>query len=426
MNIPSIRLTPQTILIGVGGVTALLVVVVLVVTITILLSDQQSVQVLMEPVTETDESVVRSPEGVSDDVVLFGQSAALSGPARDLGWGMRRGIEAAFHEVNLEGGIHGRRLELVTLDDTYEPESAIVNTVELIEDRGVFALIGGVGSPTSRSAIPIAEAAGVPYVAPLTGADFLRAPGLQYVVNLRASYDQEAEEMVARLTGELGIERIAVMYQDDSFGRAGFRGVRDALDRRGLKLAATGLYPRNTTAVKSALLDLQSGQPDAVILVGAYEPVAALISWARTTGMDTVFITLSFAGSNTLIRELGPHGPGVFITQIVPSPYDPSIPAVGSYSRALSEVDPKAEPDFVSFEGYLAGRLAIAGLQGCGPTVTRMCFLEGMRAVKTIGIDGFELNFGTDDNQGSDSVFLNVIGTDGQFHAIESLRDAAP
>ena len=156
--------------------------------------------------------------GVTEDSIIFGQSAAFSGPASALDLDMRLGIEAAFHEVNQRGGVHGRQLVLVTRDDAYEPEAAIANTQYFIRERPAFALIGAVGTPTSRSATPVAASAGVPYIAPFTGAAFLRDGGWDNVINLRASYDQETEEMVARLTEDLGIERIAVMYQDDSSG----------------------------------------------------------------------------------------------------------------------------------------------------------------------------------------------------------------
>ena len=364
--------------------------------------------------------------GVSDQRVLFGQSAAFSGPARALGSDMNLGIQAAFQEANRAGGVHGRHLELTSLDDAYEPEAAITNTKRLIQQEKVFALIGAVGTPTSLSATPVAAEAGVPYVAPFTGAAFLREPDWKNIVNLRASYNQETEEMVARLTGDLGIKRIAVLYQDDSFGRAGYQGARLALDRRELTPVSVGVYPRNTVAVKTALLDLRRGDPQAVIMVGAYEPVAALIAWAKHTGMDAVFITISFVGSNALAQELGADGAGVFVTQVVPFPQDDTIPIVQSYRRALAEYDPAAEPGFVSLEGYLAGRLAIAGLEACGSEVSRQCFLERLSRPEAIDLDGFKLFFGPGDNQGSDEVFLTAIQPDGSYKSIFTLREMTP
>ena len=361
--------------------------------------------------------------GVTEDRILFGQSAAFSGPAKELGINMRLGILAAFEEANRRGGVHGRRLELQSLDDAYEPTDAIVMTRNLIEQQGVFALIGAVGTPTSRSATPIARDAGIPYIAPFTGAAFLRDSEWGNIINLRASYNQETEEMVARLTEDLGITRISVMYQNDSFGRAGFRGTVAALERRDMELTSIGIYPRNTTAVKTALLDLRQGDPEAVIMIGAYEPVARLILWARRTGMDAVFMTVSFVGSNALAQELGPDGAGVLVTQVVPFPEDDTLPVVLSYLDALASHDPEAEPGFVSLEGYLAGRMVIAALQECGAEVDRSCLLDQLIDRGEFDIDGFKLQFGHGDNQGSDEVFLTVIGSDGNYHPVHTLHE---
>ena len=361
--------------------------------------------------------------GIFEQRILFGQSAAFSGPASELGKNMRIGIKAAFQEINDRGGVHGRRLELLSLDDAYEPEAAIANTTQLIEREEVFALIGAVGTPTSLSATPVAAAARVPYIAPFTGAAFLREPKWQNVINLRASYDQETESMVAHLTADLGISRIAVMYQDDSFGRAGYRGVRRALERRNMVPVAVGVYPRNTTAVKTGLLDIRNANPGAVILIGAYQPVATLILWARHTGLNPVFMTISFVGSNALSKALGRTGAGVFVTQVVPFPTGKTPRVVAAYRRALTAHAPKAAPGFVSLEGYLAGRLAIAALQRCGKDVTRARFLDSLREADTIDLDGFRLRYGERDNQGSDAVFLTVIGSDGRYRAIDSLRE---
>lgn len=364
--------------------------------------------------------------GVSDERILFGQSAAFSGPAQELGISMRLGIQAAFHEVNRAGGIDGRRLELTSLDDAYEPEAAVANTLALIREQEVFALIGAVGTPTSRAAVPVAADANVPYIAPFTGAEFLRDAEWSNVINLRASYNQETEEMVARLTEDMGIKRIAVLFQDDSFGRAGYRGVRAALDRRQMMPVAIGLYPRNTLAVKMALLDINDGDPKAVILIGAYKPLATFISWARFSGLQAVFMNISFVGSNALAKELGSAGAGVYVTQVVPFPTDRSRPVVRDYHRALSAYASGVAPGFISFEGYLAGRMAIAGLKKSGREISRTGFLDGFRQAGRIDLGGFRLRFGEQDNQGSDAVYLTVIGRDGQYRPISSMLEAAP
>ena len=411
-----------------SGICAMTLAAALLVAATISCDSRQTVVVPTEEPTpvEAEPSVMSDTMGVSPDGVVFGQSAAFSGPAEELGINMRLGIQAAFAEANRRGGVHGRQLSLVSLDDTYEPEAAATNTRALIEDEGVFALIGEVGTPTSRSATPVAADASVPFVAPFTGAAFLRDEEWDNIINLRASYNQETEEMVERLTTDLGIERIAVLYQDDSFGRAGYNGAMAALERRGMEPVSVGLYPRNTTAVKTALLDLSKGRPEGVIMVGAYDPIGEFILWARETRLvDAEFITISFVGSNALAEKLGAEGEGVYVTQVVPFPTDADIPVVSSYLKALAEYDPSATPGFVSLEGYLAGRLAIAGLEQCGRELTRTCFIGSILQGGNFQLEGFQLSYvdREKDNQGSDRVFLTVIGADGQYHPILNLQD---
>ena len=212
--------------------------------------------------------------------------------------------------------------------------------------------------------------------------------------------------MVNRLIKDLGVKKIAVLYQDDSFGLAGYRGVRRALERRNLKPAVTGVYPRNTTAVKTALLDIRRANPGAVVLVGAYKPVASFIAWARHTGFNPIFVTLSFVGSNALVHELGPAGVGIYVTQVVPFPTTKNLKVAADYRRDLEVHKPGAVPSFVSLEGYMAGRLTIRALELCGREPDRACLLEGLRRAATIDLGGFKLRYGKDDNQGSDAVFL--------------------
>ena len=358
---------------------------------------------------------------VGAEELVFGQSAALSGPARALGQGMRVGLLAAFEAINQQGGIHGQRLVLDSLDDAYEPEAAIANTRELIQ-RNVFALVGAVGTPTSLAAQPIATEAGVPYIAPFTGAEFLRDAQLRpNVLNMRASYYQETEEMVTRLTADLGVERIGILYQNDSYGRAGLTGVRRAVARHNLPLVAEADYPRNTEAVKVALLDLRRSRPEAIVIIGAYKPAAALIRWARRLDFNPYFINISFVGSSALARELGPDGAGVYVTQVVPFPTDLSLPVVAHYQHALAAVAPESTPGFVSLEGYLAGRLVAEGLRLAGPNPTREGFLNALQKAETVNLDGFLLRYGPADNQGSDQVYLTIIDSQGRFQPVQSM-----
>ena len=349
-------------------------------------------------------------DGVFPDSIVFGQSAALEGPAGELGRNMSLGIRAAFEEVNRDGGVHGRLLRLIVRDDGYEPEAAVANTDELIA-HGVFGLIGAVGTPTSNAAEPGASGAGVPYIGAFTGAGSLRQPDQRYVVNLRASYDQETQTMVDRLVEDLGFRRIAVFYQDDAYGQAGLAGVRKAMEARRMEPVAEAAYPRNTRAVKRGLLDIRAGNPDAVIIIGAYAPVAHFIRWAGKIGLDAVFVNISFVGSDALLNELGRQGDGVVVTQVVPFPRDASVPAVARYHAALRAVDPSAQPGFVSLEGYLAGRLVVQTLEAGDSAArpTRQAFLDTLAESGPLDLGGFVVEYGEGDNQGSDLVFLTVI-----------------
>ena len=364
--------------------------------------------------------------GVTDNQIHFGQSAALTGPSAALGIGMRLGLRAAFEEANLAGGVHGRQLKLTTLDDGYESQSAFENAMRLIRVDRVFGLIGAVGTPTSRSASPIARADGAPFIGPFTGANFLRDSKLDNVVNYRASYYQETEQMVERLTDDLDVTRVAVLYQNDSYGLDGLEGVRRALASRGLKPVASWYYQRNTSAVKTAAFKIAEGKPEAVIIISSYAPAAAAIEQLRSElDTDPIFLAVSFVGAEALAAELGSAGAGVYVTQVTPMPDDLTSAAVRNYRAALAAADPDAEPGFVSLEGYLAGRMAIAGLRACGPQLSRVCFLNALRDAETINIDDIRLKFGTGDNQGSDTVRLTVLEADGTYRAVDAITRPA-
>jgi branched-chain amino acid transport system substrate-binding protein len=366
----------------------------------------------------------RAEEGVSADKIALGQSAALDGPAAALGQGMREGLLAAFAEVNNAGGVRGRKIELVSVDDGYEPNKAIDAAKKLIGEDKVFALIGSVGTPTSVAVQPIAAEAGVPFIGAFTGAEFLREPFKANVINVRASYFQETETMVEHLTTDLGLTKIAIFYQDDAFGQAGLAGVKRALDKRKMALVAEGTYERNTVAVKGALLAIKKADPEAVIMIGAYKPCAEFIKLARQIKLDSVFVNISFVGSDALARELGPAGAGVVVTQVVPLPEDGAVALVGRYRAALKAMKPDAQPGFVSLEGYAVGRLFVAALEKIDGDVTRKALLDAVAKTGTFDLGGLRMIYGPDNNRGSSQVFLTVIQPDGSFRAVDKLSKA--
>jgi branched-chain amino acid transport system substrate-binding protein len=368
----------------------------------------------------TGTAALGQPVG-SGGPIRFGQPAALDGPAGALGIGIRDGIRAAFEEANRSGGVNGRTLELISRDDGYEPTRSIEVTRTLLDDDKVFAVIGAVGTPTSAAIEPIAKARGVPFIGAFTGAEFLRDGHENTVVNVRASYFQETEEIVERLTTDLGITRIAIFYQDDSYGRSGRKGVEKALIRRGMLLVGEGTYERNTVAVKVALLSIRRANPQAVIMIGAYKACAEFIKLAHQFGLAAVYANVSFVGGDALARELGDTGQGVVVTQVVPFPTDVTIPLVARYQRALSAIDPAAKPGFVSLEGYVAGRVTVMALRRVQGELTRDALLDLFRQPISFDLDGMTLRYGPDRNFGSDTVFLTVLGADGTFRPVSRL-----
>ncbi len=357
-------------------------------------------------------------DGVEVGVVRFVQIAALDGPAAALGTGMRQGIIAAFEEANREGGIHGRQVVLESFDDGYEPDRSVAELRRVIDEGNHFALIGPVGTPTSQATQPVATEAGMPFIAPFTGAGFLRDSTLENVINVRASYAAETEAWARHLVDELGLTDIAILYQDDSFGRAGLSGIQAALDKRGLSLVAEGSYTRNTVAVKSALLEIRRAEPQAVVMVGAYRPVAEFIKLARSLSFDPVFVNISFVGSEALAAELGADGEGVIVSQVVPFPWDSSIPIVAQYHAALEAAAGGVAPGFISLEGYLAGRVALSALEAAGPDPTRETYRAALRSLGSFDMGGLRFSYGPADNQGLDDVFLTRIDGSGGFESI--------
>ncbi len=357
-------------------------------------------------------------QGVTDDTVTFAQVAAMAGPAAALGTGMQTGIKAAFDEANAAGGVNGRKLVLDTFDDGYEPDRSVAMVKDVIASDKYIALIGPVGTPTTQATQPITTDVKMPVIGPFTGAGFLRNAALGNIFNVRASYSAETEAWIKYLVDDKGMKKIALLYQDDAFGRAGRDGVTKALEKRKMTLVAEGNYTRNTVAVKTALLDIRKAEPDAVVMVGAYKPVAEFIRLSHQLKFTPTFVNISFVGSEALAAELGKDGTGVIISQVVPFPWDTRLPVVAAYQAALKAEDGTAKPSFVSLEGYLAGRLAIAALKAAGPQFDRAGYLAALAGLHEVDLGGVKMEFGPADNQGLDDVFLTRITDTGGFEPV--------
>lgn len=357
--------------------------------------------------------------GVTGDTILFGQVAALEGPSAAIGQATRQGLLAAFNEINAKGGVHGRKLRLISRNDGYDPDRSVVETAKLIHEDKVFALIGAVGTPTAMATVPIAAASEVPFVGPVSGAEFLRDAAFRNVVNIRPSHTAEAEVWIKYLIDDLHLRRIGIFYQDDTLGRDVLTGVKIYLDRRGLELAAEGTFERNTRAVGVAFKVIKRAEPEAVIMVGTYGPCAEFIKMAHRTSFNPTFVAMSFVGPNALAKELGPEGRGVIISEVVPFPWNTEQRLVADYQAAQKDLDPNQPPDFISLEGYLTGRLVGQALEKAGPDVTRAALLRVIRETGRFDIGGTTVAFGEARRSNPPHVSLAVIQGDGSFKPIE-------
>ena len=351
-------------------------------------------------------------QGVTDSQIVLGQSVALTGPAQQLGLDMQMGATLYFNAVNARGGVNGRKIVLKTLDDGYESVRAAANTKKLIQDERVFALFGYVGTPTSQASLPIFTEARVPFVGPFTGAELLHNPVNPYIFNVRASYFEETEAIVQHLTA-MSVNKIAVFYQNDAYGQAGLAGVERALKKRNLEVVAKGTVERNTVEVAKAVETMKKANPQAVVMISAYKSCAAFIKDMKKVGANPTFWNVSFVGSKALAKELDKEGRGVQISQVVPFPWDNSVPVVKEYRKALDEV--KGEPGFGTLEGYIAAKVMVEGLRRAGKNLSRDNFVRAMESIQDYDVGGFKVSYGPGQRSGSKFVDLTIISKDQKF-----------
>ena len=344
--------------------------------------------------------------------IVLGQSAAFSGPAAQLGIQMNKGARIYFDALNARGGINGQSVELRTLDDGYEPDRCKANTEQFIKDE-VFALFGYVGTPTCLAALPLVNAAAIPFFGPFTGAEALRDPFSKVVFHLRASYYDETALIVRHLTS-LGLTRIAVFYQNDAYGKAGLEGVKRALKPLNLEPVALGTVERNTVNVTQAVQDIVAKRPDAVVQISAYKSCAAFIREARKSGYGGTFYNVSFVGTQALADELGPEGLGIMISQVMPFPFSTTIPITREYLDAVRQSGTDAKPNYSSIEGYLAAKVFTEGLRRAGRTPSRDALIAGLESIQATSFGGFNVDFSARDHVASKYVDLSMLTADGK------------
>ena len=348
--------------------------------------------------------------GVTENSVLIGSCSALDGPARFLGNQTVLGATTYLHSINDEGGVFGRKVQLLAFDDGYDPDKAPACFKRMTKE-GVFALGFFVGTPTAKVYVPMAQEERIPVVGLFTGAQMLYEPLKHYVVNVRASYYDETREQVDRLW-EANVRKIGVIYQDDAFGKTVLDGMKLALQKHNSAPVATGAFPRNTLDVEEGLKSVMAAHPQAVVVVGPYAPVAAIVKQAHAAGWRPQFLTVSFVGTEEFIKEAGPDAEGTIITQVVP-PYDRTdYPTVALYRRFLTKYYPDTAPSFVSLEGFVDAMVMVEGLKRAGKDVTREKFISAIESIHDLNVglgSKLMLAYGPQDHKGFDHVYPTVV-----------------
>jgi len=357
-------------------------------------------------------AAVSLPALAQGNRIVLGQSAAFSGPAAQLGIQMNKGARIYFDTLNANGGIHGAQIELRTLDDGYEPDRCKANTEKFIKDD-VFGLFGYVGTPTCLAALPLVNDSKIPFFGPFTGAEALREPFSKSVFHVRASYYDETGLIVKQLTS-LGLKKIAVFYQNDSYGKAGLEGVKRALKPLGLEPVALGTVERNTVDVAGAIKDIVPKLPDAVVQISAYKSCAAFIREARKAGYGGTFFNVSFVGTQALADELGREGRGIMVSQVMPFPFSTTTPIAREYLEAVRKAGADTTANYSSMEGYMAAKVIAEGLKRAGRNPSREALVTGLESIQNASFGGFNVDYGPKRHVASSFVDLSMLTEDGK------------
>ncbi|MGC2474661.1 MAG: ABC transporter substrate-binding protein [Candidatus Sulfotelmatobacter sp.] len=348
--------------------------------------------------------------GVSDNSILIGSCSALDGPAHFLGRQTVLGASAYLHMVNDEGGVFGRKVQLQAFDDGYDPDKAPACFKRMTKE-GVFALGFFVGTPTAKVYVPLAQQDKIPVVGLFTGAQMLYEPLKHEIINVRASYYDETREQVDKLW-EANIRKIAVLYQDDPFGKAVLDGVKLALQKHGATPAGLGTFTRNSVDITEGLKEVMAAHPQAVIIAGPYAPAAAIVKQAHMDGWRPQFLTVSFVGTEEFIKEAGSDAEGTIITQVMP-PYDRlEYSTVAKYRECLAKYSPGEAPTFVSLEGFVDAMVFVEGLKRAGKDLTREKFIAGIESIHEMNAGlgpRLILNYSASDHKGFDSVYPTIV-----------------
>lgn len=355
--------------------------------------------------------------GVTDTSITIGMSAPFTGPNGAYGLDMLQTIETYFEQVNKAGGIHGRKLQLLALDDGYETDKTVANTKALINEKNAFALLAYYGSsPTTEAMNKVFGPAKVPLIGTISGADTLREPvstnpNSRYMFNVRASYANETEAIINQMVS-LGLKRIAVFYQNDGFGKSGLDGVTSALKKHNLAPTAVGTVERNSIEVSGAIESISKASPQAVVMVTLYKPTAAFVKGMKKIDQNPMLMALSPVGTEQLIHELGPEARGIGITQVVPYPWSDVNPSVREYQKLLGK---SGKYSYYGMEAFLMARTLSEALKRSGKDLSRDKLINALESMNNMDLGEYRINYTPNIHSGSRFIELTVVGPGGKI-----------
>jgi len=350
----------------------------------------------------------------SDSAIRLGQSAGLTGPLGELGKAIHQGARAAFDEINAQGGVHGRRIELVAKDDGYNVARSTENTRAFLADPSIFALFTPMGTPNVEAMLPLIRNTDVPCFAPLTGGLVARPADMRNVMNVRPSYPEEAERLVEHLA-TIGIRRIAIAYQNNAFGKEVLKGTDAAVAKHGVTLVAAASIVNDGSDAGAAVKRIVEAEPEAVLLGLAGKPTIDFVKGIRAARLGLPLYALSVMGSASTLAALGDDGYGITVTQVVPLPTRAVVPVVRDFVRAWGNSGATIDPSHLALEGYINARVFAEALRRCGRNPNRKAFINSAWALKRFDLGGFDVNFDRPGRNASRFVELTMISHGGRF-----------
>jgi branched-chain amino acid transport system substrate-binding protein len=348
--------------------------------------------------------------GVTSSTILMGQSAGLSGGQAAYSKDIKTGIEAYFSSVNRTGGVHGRKIKLISLDDEGKKDLVLANTKKLVEGEKVFSLIGYTSGAGVEISLGYLTESRVPLLSPATGNMGIREKFNPHMFHTRAGYGDEMKKVIGDMAS-IGYKRIALAYLDD-VGPANLKSMQVAVDANQLTAVAVVGLNRNAEDFSVQAAALLQANPQIVVFISNAKPIVKIVQAMKKAGYTGQFVTSSFSGSR-VVADLKENSRGLVMAQVLPRPKKDSIVFIKEFRHDLAQVADKVEPNYTILEGYIAARVAVEGFRKAGTNLTRRAFIESLEGIKSLDLGGYRISFSNTNHNGSRFVEMGVINAEG-------------